>query len=123
MKALILVVIAFVITGCATHENYKKILDTWVGQSEADLIRSWGVPINSYDAGGNTFLVYQTTRQYTTQGQPSTYSTYNVGNTYYTQEHKGYSSQSYERSCVTTFELLYGTIISWRSQGNDCTAK
>ena len=46
------------LTGCATSANYEKILGTWVGSSEQQLIQSWGPPDNVFESGGQKYLTY-----------------------------------------------------------------
>lgn len=38
------IAIAAILSACATTANYEKILQSWVGSEEIDLIRKWGPP-------------------------------------------------------------------------------
>ena len=59
MKRLLITLFALISTACATTANYEKILSSWVGANEIDLIRSWGAPDNQYESSGTKFLTYQ----------------------------------------------------------------
>lgn len=61
-KAIALTAILSALAGCATTANYEKILSSWVGSMELDLVRKWGPPQQSYEAGGRKFLVYLSSR-------------------------------------------------------------
>ena|SRR5713226_10404375 len=121
-KALALTAILFSLAGCATTANYEKILNSWVGFTELDLIRKWGPPQQSYEAGGRKFLVYSSSRNVYLPGTAPSYTTTVIGNTAYTNRVGGTPSQNIGLSCQTTFEISSEKIVSWRWQGNDCTA-
>ena len=52
----------FALSGCATTAGYEKVLNSWVGAQEIDLVRSWGPPVQVYEAGGRKFTVYSAKR-------------------------------------------------------------
>jgi hypothetical protein len=121
-KALVLTAILFVLAGCATTANYEKILSSWVGFTELDIIRKWGPPQQSYETGGRKFLVYSSARNMYLPGTAPSYTTTVIGNTAYTNRVGGTPGQNIGLSCQTTFEISDEKIVSWRWQGNDCTA-
>ena len=108
--------------GCATTANYEKILNSWVGSSELDLIRQWGPPAQAYETSGRKFIVYQSSSNMYIPGTDPTYTTTLVGNTAYTTSSGGTPSRNIDLSCQTTFEISGNEIVSWQWQGNDCTA-
>jgi hypothetical protein len=42
MKKLLIILFGIFMIGCATTANYEKILSSWVGANEIDLVRAWG---------------------------------------------------------------------------------
>ncbi len=88
------------ITGCIsrpTTENYEKYLQTLIGTSQADLIKSWGIPTKSYTSGDTTMLSYDEFGPSILVGQVVIPIT-----------------------CTTTFTLKNGVISSWDWKGNGC---
>lgn len=121
-RQIALAALLLILTGCATTANYEKILNSWVGATELDLIREWGPPQQSYEAGGRKFVVYTSSRNVYISGTAPSYTTTIIGNTAYTRPVGGTPGQNIGLSCQTTFEILDDRIVSWRWQGNDCTA-
>lgn len=121
-KTIVLAAVLIILTGCATRANYEKALNSWVGSSEIDLIRKWGVPQQFYETGGRKFIVYSSSRNMRIPGTPPSYNSTVVGNTTYKNRVGGTPDQDIELNCKTTFELENEKVISWRWQGNDCTA-
>ncbi len=109
--------------GCATTENYEKILRSWVGAEELALVRKWGPPQNVYENGGVRFLTYERSAQGYVPGTAPTYQTTRIGNTYTTQAVGGSPGYAYSQRCTTTFEVSSGRIVSWRWEGNACRAR
>ena len=113
--------ILFFSYGCATESNYKKIVDTWLGLREVELIRNWGAPQQTYESGGSRFLVYSSGGSVYLPGSQN-YTTNFIGNTAYTT---GYSSPGFNIpvNCTTTFEVLGGIVTSYNFRGNNCVSK
>lgn len=97
---------ALVLAGCATTEGFKKIVQSWVGSSESQLIANWGVPIRTHESSGTRYLEYD----YQHQG-------------YYTTCNSGYcATNTIHKRCITTFAVRNGVIVNWSFRGNDCKA-
>jgi hypothetical protein len=114
----------FALTGCATTANYEKILNSWKGATELDLVRKWGPPQRTYRVGSHQFIVYISSRNIPILGTgtgPSCTTTA-IGDTAYTDCVNGTPERYIHLYCQTTFEILGDRIIGWRWQGNDCTA-
>lgn len=122
-KMLVILVVFLSLAGCATTAGYEKILNSWVGATELELIRQWGAPQQAYAVGGRNFLVYSSNRNLYLPGTPSTYTTTFIGNTAYTNRVGGTPGQNIGLYCQTTFEIDREKIVSWRWQGNNCTAR
>lgn len=123
MRNIFIVVLLSALAGCATTAGYKKIVSSWIGNTELNLIRSWGTPQHSYQTGETKFLVYNSSRNVHFPGIAPTYTTTIIGNTVYTNTTGGLSSQNLQYSCETTFEISNKKIVSWRFKGNDCKGK
>lgn len=123
MKRTLIAAFLSLLTGCATTANYEKILNSWVGADEIDLIRKWGSPHRTYETGGTKFLTYVSSRNVYLPGTAPTYQTTMIGNTAYTNRIGGTPGQNIGLSCVTTFELRNDKIVSWQWEGNDCKAR
>jgi hypothetical protein len=122
-KTIYLLIFTLVISSCVTTAGYKKIVDSWVGSSELELIRSWGPPQQAYESGGVKFLAYNSSRNVYLAGTAPTYTTTYIGNTAYTSSSGGTPAQNLNLNCQTTFEISDGKIVSWRFQGNACKAE
>ncbi len=123
MLRCLFIVIVLATVGCATTANYDKILDSYVGMEEINLVRNWGVPAQSYEVGGRKFLTYTSYRNVRVPGVAPTYQTSVVGNTAYTNAVGGSSAMNIDKSCATTFEIDGSRVVSWSHKGNDCKAK
>ncbi|HTB23064.1 MAG TPA: hypothetical protein VK914_10190 [bacterium] len=99
-----------------TKAGYEMILNSWVGSSELDLVRKFGVPTQTYEVSGHRFLVYDCEISYR---MPESYTTTYVGNTAYTDS---YGGQVLTKSCTTTFESDGEKIVNFQDTGNDCRA-
>jgi hypothetical protein len=118
-------IVAFVtvLASCATTAGYEKVLNSWRGAQEIDLVRSWGPPIQSYEAGGRKFIVYSSRRDVYLPGTAPSYQTTVIGNTAYTNAVGGSPAMNIVKSCTTTFELDGSRVVSWSYKGNACKAK
>lgn len=111
------------LSACATTAGFEKVLNSWVGAQEIDLVRSWGPPVQAYEAGGRKFIVYSSRRNVYLPGTAPTYQTNVIGNTAYTTAVGGSPAMNIGMSCMTTFELEGSRVVSWSYKGNDCKAK
>ncbi len=54
----------------STYDGYSKVMDSWVGSSPDDLIRSWGPPAETFAmANGHVLYIYRTDTEHTVDGQ------------------------------------------------------
>ena len=120
---LLIAAVTMFLSACATTAGYEKVLNSWVGAREIDLVRSWGPPIQSYEVDGRKFIVYSSRRNIFIPGTSPTYQTSFVGNTAYTHAVGGSAPMNISKSCMTTFEVSSDRIVSWMHRGNDCKAK
>ena len=122
MRRLLAPLFAILLSACATTAGYEKILNSWVGADEVSLVRQWGPPMRSYEAGGIRFLTYAEVRNVYIPGTQPTYSTQIIGNTAYTTAYGGSPGYNIRRACQTTFEVVNGRVSRWQWKGNDCRA-
>ena len=122
-QGLFLLVLSLFISGCIpTSKGYEQRLNTWMGMSEGQLIRSWGVPKQVFNNSGKKYFVYNSSRNVYLPGSSPTYTTRVIGNTAYTDSYGGSAPRNLNYSCETTFEIANQKVVSWRYNGNDCTA-
>ena len=123
MKRYVAVLAFMVLGGCATTANYEKMLQSWVGATEYDLVGKWGPPASVYELGGTKYLTYTNTAQGYVPGTPPSYMVQRYGTTSYVTPVGGSPGFAYTAHCQTTFTLTNGVITSWRWQGNACKSK
>ena len=120
---LFILLVGLFISGCIpTSKGYEQKLNTWIGMPEGQLIRSWGVPQQVFNNSGKKYFVYNSSRNVYLPGTSPTYTTTFVGNTAYTNSYGGSAAMNLNYSCKTTFEIYNQKVVSWRYNGNDCTA-
>lgn len=91
--------ISLILSGCATSEGYKKIVDSWMGAQEEKLIAQWGVPANVYQLNEtDKVFTYEESSQAIISENVVTYS------------------------CRTDFTIRNGVVVNWQFKGNKCNA-
>jgi hypothetical protein len=118
-------IMAIVLSGCATNENFVKQYNGWVGKNINDYIAQSGYPDNSYDmSSGNKVYVYNKNSSYI-------YPRHTIGFGYFGRRGRyiggfypgmgGYDE--IVQTCTIYLEVdKKGTIIKWGSKGNSCVA-
>ncbi len=106
-------------TPVATTENYKILLDEWLGHNKSSLYEVWGTPMNDYWKGNYNYIIY--TKQSVDNAS--------AGATIERMPLVARELSFYEkpqglvtRSCTTLFKLEDGIIVSWKFEGNHCVA-
>lgn len=122
MKKIVCVLFLF-LAGCATTANYEKMLNSWIGAPEIDLVRTWGPPDNQYSSSGIKFITYQKNGAVYIPGTSPTYTTTMIGNTAHTTTSGGSPGYNIYLNCKTTFEIKDEKIINWKWEGNGCKSK
>jgi predicted small secreted protein len=118
----LLTLLNLILSGCATTQGYEQKVNSWMGLSESQLIRSWGVPQQTFTSEGSRYFVYNSSRNVYLPGTTPTYTANIVGNIAYINSYGGSAPQNLNFSCSTTFQLKNHKVVSWRFKGNDCTA-
>lgn len=117
----------FVLCGCqfespepkATQENYKILLDGWLGENKSTLYRVWGTPMNDYWKGTANYILYtKQTVENASDGAKIERMPRIARELSFYEKPQGLVT----RSCTTVFKLEDGIITSWRFEGNHCVA-
>ncbi len=128
-RSFILLGAMLVLVGCATQANYERVVQSWLGASESDLVRAWGVPDQTFPLpNGDRFLVYQHASTFVQPMviSPGMTTEYASGGTYDVMASPTTISGGNPVTifCRTEFEVdRAGRIVGWRSQGNDCKSR
>jgi hypothetical protein len=112
-------ILLLLLSGCANLAEMRAERDaqlaSFIGQSEADLVRALGVPSRQFDADGHRFLAYVERRVELVPGSIP-FRPYRFGYGY----GPGFPPQAIERSCETTFEVVTGKVLSYAIRGDAC---
>ena len=115
----------FLIGGCATEADYKKIVNSWVGKSSHELVHRWGYPNSEVIAPDkNKVYVYNKSRLLNyTQYYYTNYGTNGYAG-YGNSNETGSSTQTIKLDCTTWFEIDNKTkkIKNVAFKGNLCMA-
>jgi len=107
------------LTACTAGQDRERYLTSLVGQPEAELVRSMGVPNRSYETGGRKFVAYD--RRSTVFFGASPFGGYGYGYGFFGPGvYTGFPAEAVERRCETTFEIGAGRVLSWIDRGNAC---
>lgn len=123
MKRHVIAAIAVLAASCATTAGYEKMLSSFVGLEEIELVRRWGPPLQTYETGGRRFLSYQSDRTIYRAGTPGIVHTTVIGTTAYSRVLGGVPGSWSRWLCQTVFELDGTKVVAWSHQGNDCRAE
>jgi hypothetical protein len=104
-----LVIISIASVGCASTQNYEKILSSWVGVNADELAWVWGPPSYVYPlSSGDKLLTYMSSA--TTNSYTAVSPNLAITSTYTTTQY-----------CKTFFLTDKSNVISgWHWQGSDC---
>lgn len=117
-------VLFFLLTACASTENYQKQIDKWQGKNIQMLISKWGEPDAEVQLR-NGHKIYQYTRKAICSipdPKRSPLRTIN-GNLFSNYDEPWNTNQTIIRSCRTSFETsASGDITHINFKGNNCVA-
>lgn len=122
LKLFFSFILIIVLTGCATQAKYQKILDSWIGASEQELIEQWGVPDNTYTLGKLKFLSYKYSDQRVLYGTPPVFINGMYNGMFYPNPVGGTPNMVVSDWCKTTFTIENSKVAKWSFNGNNCTA-
>jgi hypothetical protein len=114
--ALVAGLLVPLLAGCADRlAERRAYLATLVGTSEADLVRTLGVPTRTVEAEGHRFLAYTESREELIPGGPMGPWGWRGGWAY-----GGVPAEVVQRVCETTFEVIDGRVRGFTLRGNAC---
>ncbi len=119
MKRALLIAL-LLLSACDPYalQRREAALAGYVGQSETDLVRAFGVPTRVYEAGGHRFLAYD---QGSVDILPPLYPWRPYGWGGFGYGYGGdFPPQVVQRVCETTFEVAAGRVIGFTLRGNAC---
>ena len=121
LKFTLIAVAMLAVQGCATHANFVKKYDSWVGQNISHLIAKIGYPDSTFVLPNkNKVYVYKHSRVYSV---PSPIIGYGYGGYYGGHGVFGYGGDVVQETCKLFIETnKKGTIIKWGSRGNSCVS-
>ena len=94
MKKIFTIAIACTLIGCAST---GKVMDTWIGHEEGELISTWGAPSNTLALEDRTVHTWNSQFDLALFGaHPQTYH------------------------CARTFTIQNGRVVTWAYQGAGC---
>lgn len=127
-KALVkptLLILSFVfIEGCASHANFIKKYDVWIGHSIIDFIDKVGYPDNTFVLPNkHKVYVYEDSHVYSMPSPRISIGTGGYYGGYYNMYRYEYNSEVLQESCKLFVETnKKGTILKWGSRGNHCVS-
>jgi len=110
-----------IIQGCATHTNFIKKYNAWVGQDISHLIEQIGYPDSTFVLPNkNKVYVYERSHIYSI---PSPMLSYGYGGYYGGYGIFGYDNDVMQETCKLFIETnKKGSIVKWGSRGNHCVS-
>ena len=94
------------LTACVTTNNYETFLDSWKGRADADLLKAWGAPTDTFNSSDHTFNVYQFSRT-----KPLGEMRDQTGG------HGGHMQSFF---CTVVFDVVQKRVLDWAVKGNEC---
>jgi len=121
IRNIILIGILLLLSGCASHENFVKTYNNWVGKNIHYFTSQYGYPDTTYTLkNGNQVYVYEKTRIYSTPTITPPFGYYGYG-PYYGGMLMTYGNDVNYETCKLFLEVdKKGTIVHWGSRGNSC---
>ena len=79
------------------ENKYEAMLNSWMGKTKSDLLKTWGVPSSTYQVDKREEMIE------------------------FKRAHDGFTQYgSYNYYCITTFTLKNGKVSYWNYRGNTC---
>lgn len=105
--SILLILVSSCVTEQQATDNFRRIMNEWVGHDVNEMIDSWGPPQNVYVmSNGNKVYTWER------HSSPMAMSNYNYHAVY---------TYSFQYWCKTNFTVSkHGTIIGWNAHGNAC---
>ena len=125
-RLIVAACVALSLSGCVIGPSRRQVLDATIGRSETDLVRQFGVPTRTYEAGGHHFLAYvEHNQEVLGGGLGGGFGGFGpgfgpgiggVGGFY----GGGFPAELIDDSCETTIEVQTGIVRGWALHGRGC---
>lgn len=123
MTKILALLVAMVLAGCGTTEQFDRNLDSYIGKSDSNLMLALGPPQQSgVGDDGVKFLAYSWNRNVTIPGTAPTYTTTCYGYNCTSTPIGGTSAYNVNLNCRVIFAVHEGIVRAWRRSGNNCVA-
>jgi hypothetical protein len=103
-------------SGCSTQAGYEKVISSWMGAPEEELVRKLGPPESSYAVGATKFLSYSESGTVQLPSQAPTYTA--IGSQLVPSG--GYRGATIAMGCTAVYEVTNGVVSGWSYRGNQC---
>ncbi len=120
LKVTLITTIFLLLQGCASHTNFVKRYDSWVGHNITNLMKEIGYPDTTFILPNkNKVYVYKKSTIYIYPTMPIV--DYGYGRYYGHYSMVGYPNDYREESCKLFLETnKKGIIVKWDFRGNHC---
>ena len=120
-KNIIIFSAIFLLSACQESvQNYEAFLNTWIGQSEANLVATWGAPVDMQTIGPNRQLfTYITEKQVLADGQTPV----QLGQDSAYSQNTDALGTVLDYYCKTTFTTQNDIIVNYSWNGDGCLKK
>jgi glutathione peroxidase-family protein len=111
------------VSGCATTQNYDKMLNSFVGRSVHEVLLKWGEPQKNYSLPDGTNAIEYITSRHVDEYVNKPYIPEYSGTSYLPPDVYIATPDIYRKIlwCRTKFIVdQRGMVISWSHEGNDC---
>ncbi len=109
----------------------RKVLDSMIGKTDVDVLRTFGVPTRTYQASGHDFLAYIDNETNYSPGSGGWgwgwgggpwggYGGYGGWGGGWGGGFGGFPPSYYNTTCQTTFELTNSRVVGWTMRGDGC---
>jgi len=121
MKHILFTIGLVWLSGCASHENFVKTYNNWVGHNIHHFTAQYGYPDTTYKLkNGHDVYVYEKTRIYASPTITPAFGYYGYGS-YYGGMAVAYGNDINYETCKLFLEVdKKGMIVHWGSRGNSC---
>lgn len=124
MRKVVAVLLLLYAAGCTvqprkTRENYAALMQSYIGETEENLVAEWGIPTTNYELKNIRYLVFDRSETVNYAGTPPTYIA-TPGGTIFPMG--GRSPYSVTYSCKTTFVIEKGKVKDVAFTGNNCVS-
>lgn len=110
---------ALALTSCRSVQSYDDMLHSWLGQSEAQLVATWGAPVDMQTiAPGRQLFTYIKERQVNVPGEAPNYTALGEDSAY--NPYGDSLGETFDYYCKTMFTTQDDIIVGYSWDGDGC---